>query len=520
MRLVRSIATLSGFTILSRILGFIRDVLIAATMGAGPVADAFFVAFMMPNFFRRLFAEGAFNAAFVPTFSRILARDGKADACDCAAQVLSVLATILIVLVIVVEISFPWLIYGIASGFKGTPERLEMTIEFTRITFPYILFISLAALYTGILNSFHRFAAGAAAPILLNFTMILALFFFADSLETPGHALVWAVAIAGIGQLIWVQLASKHIGVVLKLQWPKLTGPVRRLMRLMIPGALAAGVIQVNMLIGIHFLSYLPTGAIAYFFFADRVNQLPLSLVGVAVSTALLPALSQQLELHKPKEALITQNRTLEFSFMLILPAALALFILSEPMIGALFERGALVRSQVIETAHVLSAFVLGLPAYVMVKIFSTSFFARHNTKIPLQGALLAVMTNVIFNFILIIPMQYVGIALATAIASWVNAAWLAYQLQKHKFFTPDNRLRERFPKFIIGCIIMTGVLEIVGRFLYAPLHGTEFIRATALIALIFIGLFVYAMAIYFLKALDIAELKANLSFRPKSKSK
>ncbi len=518
MRLIRSIATLSGFTVLSRIMGFIRDVLIAATMGAGPIADAFFVAFMLPNVFRRLFAEGAFNAAFVPTFSRILARDGREDACEFAEQILAVLATILIILIIVVEIACPWVVYLVASGFDQHNHNLA--VEFTRVTFPYILFISLAALYTGVLNSFHKFAAGAAAPILLNFTMIVALWFFADSLGTPGHALVWAVGVAGVGQLIWVQMASKRIGVDLKVRMPQLTHPVKRLMRLMIPGALAAGVIQVNMLIGIQFLSYLPSGAVSFFFFADRVNQLPLSLVGVAVSTALLPALSQQLELRKPEAALATQNRTLEFSFMLILPATLALFVLSEPMIGALFERGALAREQVIETAKVLSAFALGLPAYLMVKIFSTSFFARHDTKIPLQGALLGVLTNVVFDVLLIVPLQYVGIALATAIASWVNAGWLIYKLQQRKFFTPDERLQSRFPRFIVGCIAMAGILEIMARVWHDPLHSTELYRAVALVGIIFIGMFVYGVAIYWLKALDISELRSNLTLRKGRNSK
>ncbi|MEN8236197.1 MAG: murein biosynthesis integral membrane protein MurJ [Pseudomonadota bacterium] len=514
MQLVRSIITVSSFTVLSRILGFVRDILIASILGAGPVADAFFVAFRFPNFFRRLFAEGAFNAAFVPTFSRLLVRESQSAACLCASQIYSMLTFILIALVVFVEITIPWLMYVIAPGFSETPERFEMTVYFTRITFPYILLISIAALFTGILNSLHRFAVGAAAPVILNITMIFALVFFATQLPTPGHAIAWAVTLAGIGQLAWVRFETRRSCIQIQLNFPRLTEPVRRLMSLMLPASLAAGVVQVNMLIGTIFLSYLPAGAISYIVYADRLIQLPLSLVGVAISTALLPALSQQLELGKKVDARQTQNRSLEFSFFLIFPATFALFFLAEPMICTLFERGKFTRTETIATAQCLAAFSIGLPAYVMVKVFATTFFAHHNTKIPLHAAVLAVIANVILNFILFFPLGYVGIALATALASWVNAGWLIYQLANSKLLLPDRRLYQRLPRFLASCLVMVAVVSACSYFFAIMEQTSELSRFLSLIGLILIGFAAYVFGAYLMQALDFREIKENLRLR------
>lgn len=513
-QLVRSVITVSSLTVLSRILGFVRDILIASILGAGPIADAFFVAFRFPNFFRRLFAEGAFNAAFVPTFSRLLLRESQEAACICASQIYSVLTFVLIALVVFVELTIPWLMYVIAPGFAETPERFEMTVYFTRITFPYIFFISIAALFTGILNSLHRFAVGAAAPVILNVTMILALVFFVTALPTPGHSLAWAVTLAGIGQLMWVRYETRRSCIQIQLKLPRLTEPVRRLLSLMLPASLAAGVVQVNMLIGTIFLSFLPAGAISYIVFADRLIQLPLSLVGVAISTALLPALSQQLELGKKVEARQTQNRSLEFSFFLILPATFALFFLAEPMICTLFERGKFGRAETIATAQCLAAFSIGLPAYVMVKVFATTFFAHHNTKIPLHAAVLAVIANIILNFILFFPLGYVGIALATALASWVNAGWLIYQLWRSKLLLPDQRLYQRLPRFLLSCFVMMAAVSVCSYLFGLTEQTSQFLRFLSLAGLILIGLTTYLFGAYLLKALDPKEIKENLRLK------
>lgn len=511
MRLFKSVATLGFYTILSRVMGFIRDVLIASVLGAGPVADAFYVAFKFPNFFRRLFGEGAFNAAFVPTFSHFLTKEGEEKARHAASDILSVLFLTLLGLVIVVELTIPWLMHVIAPGFKSTPYRFELAIEFTRITFPYILFASLAALYTGILNTNYRFAVGAASPILLNVTMILAMLFFEQTFATPGHALCWAVTIAGVGQFLWLDTSCRLNNYKLKLHRPIMTPPVKRVVKLMVPGALAAGVLQLNLLIGIIFLSYLPEGAVSYFFYADRLNQLPLSLVGVAISTALLPTLARQFTEHKNKTAHTTQNRAMEVSLFLILPASVALLVLSEPIIRVLFERYEFTAQDTIPTARILSSFALGLPAYVLVKIFSTSFFARHDTKTPLIAASFAVAANIILNLLLVKPLQHVGIALATSLASWVNVAWLSYRLSKERNFVADKRLKALVPRFITASLLMGIVVEAAAEILRHSLMGSELQRALALGIVISTGLAVYLSSCVLFKAVDIEELKANL---------
>ncbi|MBL0942561.1 MAG: murein biosynthesis integral membrane protein MurJ, partial [Alphaproteobacteria bacterium] len=361
-----------------------------------------------------------------------------------------------------------------------------------------------------ILNCFSLFTAGAAIPILLNIVMILFIAAFTAWFETPGHALSWAVACAGILQLGVTIFVTKRIHFGLKFRKPELSEPVRRLLRLMLPASLAAGVIQINMLIGITFLSFLPSGAVSYFFYADRLNQLPLSLVAVAVSTALLPTLSQKLSLNHTESALSIQNRCLEFSFFLILPATLALLILSEPMITVLFERGVFGRTEVEETAKVLAVFALGLPAYVMVKILSTSFFARHDTKTPLYAAVLAVVANILLNLALLGPLKHMGIALATTFASWLNAGWLVYKLNQKKFFELDQRLRERIPRFMMGCLAMGLFLDLGARHFYHQLHGFELKRILILSALIIAGLTIYFITVHLLKGINFRELKQD----------
>jgi putative peptidoglycan lipid II flippase len=511
MKLIKSILTVSGFTVLSRISGFIRDILIASIMGAGPIADAFYVAFRLPNFCRRLFAEGAFNAAFVPTFTRVLNQQGKIQAHVYAEQILTILTFSLLILVLVVELTIPWLMFIIAPGFKATPERFELVISFTRITFPYILCVSLVALLTAILNCFSRFTAGAAIPILLNIVMIIFIAVLTPWFATSGHTLSWGVISAGLLQLGLAIFVIRRFGFGLKFRKPELSEPVRRLLRLMLPASLAAGVIQVNMLIGITFLSFLPSGAISYFFYADRLNQLPLSLVAVAVSTALLPTLSQKLALNHTESALNIQNRCLEFAFLLILPATLALLILSEPIITVLFERGAFGRIEVEETAKVLSIFALGLPAYVIVKILSTSFFARHDTKTPLYAAIFAVVVNILLNLVLINSLKHVGIALATSLASWLNAGCLAYKLHQKQFFQLDSRLKERIPKFMMGCLAMGLFLVLAVRHFHEGLHSFEVKRILILSGLMILALAIYFMTVHYLKGINFKELNQDM---------
>ncbi len=512
MRLIQSIATLGFYTILSRIMGFVRDVLIASVLGAGPVADAFYVAFRFPNFFRRLFGEGAFNAAFIPTFSHHLTVHGEEKTRYMASDVLTILSLVLLGLVIFVEIWADWCVMLLAPGFTDTPERMQLAVEFTRIMFPYVIFVCIAALFTGILNTIYKFSEGAAAPILLNIVMILALLCFPELLVTPGHALSWAVLLAGVGQAYWLYRSCVKHGFRLVFQWPELTQPVKKIMRLMVPGAFSAGVIQLNIMIGIGFLSFLPTGAISYFFYADRLNQLPLSLVGIAISTALLPSLARRLAAGKKWTAHVTQNRAMEFALFLILPSSMALLVASEPIIQVLFERNQFTHESTVQTARILSAFALGLPAYVLVKIFSTSFFARHDTKTPLIAAVLAVISNIIFNFILYIPFEHVGIAFATSIASWVNAGWLIYRLQKQRYFLADRRLQDIVPRIMVSTVVMGVVLEWLRVQWLSYWSADEVTRAFILMAYICIGVVTYFITSMAIKAFDWRDFRIYLN--------
>lgn len=455
MHLLRSVTTIAGFTALSRVLGFARDILIASFLGAGPIADAFFVAFKFPNFFRRLFAEGAFSAAFIPLFARLYTSEGLEKATRYAEQIIAVLTLVLIVLVVVVELTIPGLMSILAPGFEKTPERLQYAIDFTRITFPYILFISLSACLGGMLNSLGRFSAAAAAPILLNVSMITAMLGFKNSFPTIGHALVWGVMVAGIGQYAWLHYAVYKHGVRFQWVWPKMTLEVRKLLTTMVPGAISAGVVQINLFIDVMIASFLPTGAVSFLFFADRLNQLPLSLIGIAMSTALLPLTAKYLQKGDIAAVNDTQNRALEYSLILTLPAATALIILAHPIISVLFERNHFGAYEALETSKVLVAFALGLPAYILIKILSTVFFAKLDTKTPLKAALLSLSVNVLCNLSLIIPLKHVGIALSTAVAAWVSVGYLLRILMKKQALKFDDRLKKRVPRIIFATFLM-----------------------------------------------------------------
>ena len=377
MNLLRSILTVGGLTMVSRVLGFVRDILIAAIVGATGVGDAFFVAFKLPNLFRRLFAEGAFASAFVPIFAGKLEADGEAPARKFAEESLAVLFVLLALVTALAEIAMPWLMRGLAPGFLDEPEKFDLTVWLTRITFPYLLFISLVSLLAGVLNSVGKFAAAAATPVLLNLSLIGFLLAAAPVLPSPAHALAWGVFAAGAVQLVWLYWAAARAGFALRLNWPKLTGDVRLLFRRIVPVAVGAGVYQINLVIDMIIASLLPSGSISYLFFADRVTQLPLGVIGVAVGTALLPMLSRQLRAGEDAAAMHSQNRALEFSLLLTIPAAIALAIIAGPVIAALVQRGAFTAEQASATAAALAVYAWGLPAYVLVKALAPGFFAR-----------------------------------------------------------------------------------------------------------------------------------------------
>jgi len=502
----------------SRVLGFARDILIAALLGAGPVADAFFVAFKLPNFFRRLFAEGAFNAAFVPLYAGKLAAEGEARARDFAEDTLAVLLAILLAVLLLAEIATPFLMYGLAPGFVPTPERFAMAVEFTRITFPYLLFISLVSLQGAVLNAHGRFAAAAATPIVLNLTLIAALLGLAPRLSSAGHALAYGVAAAGALQFIWLAVACGRAGVALRLRLPRVTPAVRRLLALAMPAAIGAGVVQVNLVVDVVIASFLAPGAISFLYYADRINQLPIGVVGVALGTAVLPLLTRQLRLGELEAAADSQNRAIEFALFLVLPCAAALLAIGGPIVGVLFERGAFGPAEARATALALAAYGFGLPAFVLIKVLAPFFFAREDTATPVRIGLWAMGLNVVFNLILVWPLAHVGIALATALSGWVNAGLLALRLRGSGALVLDARLRRRVPRMALAALSM-GAAEMLAAWALAPwLAGPDaLMRAAALALLIASGAGIYLGLAEVLGAGNLAAIRRRFRRRGKA---
>jgi putative peptidoglycan lipid II flippase len=509
MTLLRSIATVGSMTMISRIFGFVRDILIAAVLGAGMLADVFFVAFKFPNLFRRLFAEGAFNMAFVPIFAGILEEEGEEAARQFADQALAALLWALLVLVIVLELTMPWAMMVFAPGFLAEPEKFDLAVALTRITFPYIIFISLVSLMAGVLNSFGKFAAAAASPILLNICLIGAVLIFAPLAQTPAHALAWGVFVAGIVQFGWLAAHCRRVGFQPGLRMPALSDNVRLLVRRALPVALGAGIYQINLLIDTIIASFLPAGSISYLFFADRVNQLPLGVVGVAVGTALLPMLSRQIRAGDDVAVQHNQNRAVEFSLLLTLPAACALFVIADPLVRVLFERGAFGEPQAVATAAALSIFALGLPAYVLVKALAPGFFARGDTASPVKIAVAAMVVNVALSLILMGPFLHVGIAMATAASSWLNAGLMAYVLYRRGHLVVDARLKSRLPRTVLASIGMATGLYVAMPGLAPWLAGAELERGLALFALIAGGLACFAVLAHLSGAARLGDIKS-----------
>ncbi len=513
MSLARSIATVGSFTLLSRITGLLREMMIARYLGAGTVADAFFVAFRFPNLFRSLFAEGAFNAAFVPLFTGSMTAGGRDAALRFAEQAMAVLALTLTLFVVLVELAMPVAMLGLAPGFDEVPGKMALAVELSRICFPYLLFISLTSLQAGILNSLGRFAAAAATPILLNLTAMAGLWALSPYTPTPGHALAWGVFGAGVLQFSWLVYSLRRAGIRLRPVRPRLTPEVRLLARRVLPGAIGAGVYQVNLVINTVIASMVANGAVSYLNYADRVNQLPLGVVGIAIGTALLPLLSRQIRAGETAAALDSQNRAMEVALLLTLPAAAALMTIAQPVITLLFQRGSFTAADTAATAPALVAFASGLPAYVLVKVLAPAFFAREDTATPVKIAAAAMLVNLALNLVLIAPLAHVGLALATALASWFNVTVLAVVLRRRGFFTMDARLRRRVPRIVLAAAIMAAAL-LASRHLLAPVAALPLGRLLLVLSLLAVGGVTFAVFAHVLGAARLSEIKAMVRRR------
>ncbi len=512
MKLYRSIATVSGFTAISRVLGFTRDMMIAAVIGAGAISDAFFVAFRLPNLFRSLFAEGAFNAAFVPLLTRRLQEGGLQAARRFAEEALAVMLFALLLVSIAAEIAMPWLVTLIAPGFTGDQEKFDLAVLLTRITFPYLFCMSLTALSAGMLNAMGRFAAAAAAPIILNVVaigaMIMAASFGLHNTEEAAIILAWAVSISGFMQLALLAFMARRHGMDLGFRRPRLTPGVRRLFVLAGPGVLTAGITQINLLIGTMIAS-LAEGAVSYLYYADRINQLPLGLVGIAIGVVLLPELSQKLSSGNGEGAMRSHNRALEFAWLLTLPAAAALVVIPGPIVQVLFERGAFTAADTQAVSTALAAFACGLPAFVMIKVFQPGFFAREDTRTPMIYAGVSAVVNIVGSFSMFFVIGHVGIAIATSLAAWTNALLLGGTLMRRKAFMPDELLKKRGAMILVSSLVMGAALWAASVPLgpyFAPLNGAA-MQISALALLIGLGGLTYVVLAQLTGAFSVRNL-------------
>jgi len=508
MSLGKAIFTIGGWTMASRVAGLAREMLVADYLGAGTISDAFMVAFRFPNMFRALFAEGAFNAAFVPLFAAKLESEGREAARQFAEQACAVLGSLVALVVIVMEIAMPWAIYGLAPGFDDIPGKIELAAELSRITFPYLLFISLVSLQSGVLNALGRFAAAAGTPVLLSVTSMALLVALAPISPTVGHAAAWGVLASGVSQFLWLLISMRRAAMSLRLVKPVLTPEVKTLLKKVVPGALGAGVYQVNLLINTVIASSVANGAVSFLYYADRLNQLPLGVVGVAIGTALLPTLTRQLRARDLAAAEQSQNRAMEFGLLLSLPAAFALTVLGHPIIAVLYEHGAFTPADTDKVAPALAAFSAGLPAYVLIKVVTPSFFARHDTSTPVRIAMISMVLNIALNLALMRPLGHVGMALATAIAAWVNLVLLSWRLHQMGYFSLDDRLKARAWRIVVSCVVMSFVLLAAQKAL-APAWAVW--RLGTLVLLIVIGLVTYGGAIVMIGATNLGEFKTAL---------
>lgn len=502
----RNVLTVGGWTLASRLLGFVRDILIAAMLGAGPVADAFIVALKLPNLFRRLFGEGAFNAAFVPIFAGLLGAEGRPAARRFAEEAFAVMTFWLGMLTIVGEVFMPQMMMVLAPGFAAIPTKFALAVTLSRITFPYLVLICLAALVSGVLNGLDRFTAAASSYLLFNIVSIAFLLLLTPHVPTPGHALALGVTVSGMVQLAVLLFAAHRAGMGLRLLRPSLTPQVHALLRRMLPGVIGAGVTQLNLTVDVIIASLLPSGTVSLLYYADRVQQLPLGVLGTAVGTALLPLLSRQVRAGQAEAALGTLNRAIEYALFLTMPAAVALAVIAYPVMWGLFGRGAFGSASALLSSHALIAYATGLPAFVLAKVLAPGFFARGDLTTPVKIGLGAVLLNLILNLAFMVPLQQVGPALATSLAAMFNVGWMAAVLAWRGQWRPDPRLRQRTLRVAVAAAAMGLVLWGAEHAVFVTtVRGLA--RFGALAALVAIGLATYGVAAVVFGATDWEDL-------------
>jgi putative peptidoglycan lipid II flippase len=513
MALLRSIATVGGWTMASRVLGFVRDAMMAAVLGAGPAAEAFVVAFRLPNLFRRLFAEGALNAALVPIYAKRMEREGRDSAVRFGGEAAVLLILVMLALTVLAMAFMPFVILVLAPGFADDEATFALAVALSTVTFPYLTFMALSALLSGMLNTAGRFGAAAAAPMLLNVVLIAAMLLSLSGFfpMIPAEFLAWGVFIAGIAQFGLVAWDCKRAGILFHLPRPRIGADIRLLLRRMGPGVLSAGVSQINMVVSTILASLLPAGAIAHLYYADRVAQLPLGVIGVAISVALLPLLSRQLSSGDDAGARDSLNRSLEIGMLFTLPAAAALIAMPLPIVDVLFRRGAFEAGDAFATAEVVAAMAVGLPPVVLVKVLSPAFFARGDTRTPLYIAALSMALNLVLAFALMRVLGAAGIALAASLAAWANAAAMGWILGRRGHLPLDGRFRRRVPRLILASALMA--LALFGALILIPdftaLNLT--VRIGGLAAIVTLGGILFFALAQVLGGADLREVRGML---------
>jgi putative peptidoglycan lipid II flippase len=514
--LVSKFTSVGSATLASRILGFGRESLMAAALGAGPVADAFYAAFRFPNLFRRLFAEGAFNAAFVPLFAKEIEQNGREGAQQFSREVFGILFSALLVLTIAMELAMPLLVRTIiAPGFVNDPDKFNLTWTLSLIMFPYLMCMSLAAMMSGILNSLHKYFAAAIAPVFLNIILICVLVYAlqtgADPVQT-GIDLAWGVLAAGIVQLLIVMVAVRRENIIVRLKRPRMTPNVKRMLLLAAPAAVTGGITQINLVIG-QMIASTKEGAISVLQYADRIYQLPLGVVGIAVGVVLLPELARALRAGHMKDAGNLQNRSVEFALFLTLPAAAALVAISEEIIRVLYERGAFTAATTGTVSGVLMIFGLGLPAFVLIKAFTPGYFAREDTRTPMRFAMVSVGVNVVLALSLFPFIYERGIATAEVCAGWVNAGLLFFTLVRRGHWDRDSGLLRRLPRLVFAAAAMGVALYAGAQFLSHWLQPDSSLlqQVGALSALVGGGGLLYLALAFGTGGADLAMLRRNM---------
>ncbi|MDJ0919613.1 MAG: murein biosynthesis integral membrane protein MurJ [Henriciella sp.] len=513
MSLVRNTLTQSSLTLASRTLGFVRDILIAAKVGAGPIGDAFVTALMFPNLFRRIFAEGAFSQAFVPAYARTLEAEGKAAADDIARQVLRGLFAATAGMVIVAQLAMPWIMLVIHGGYERESESFQLAILLTQITMPYLACMALAALLSGVLNSGGRFVLSAGAPTVLNLFLIAAALLGDDNRQTAFYAAI-AVSAAGLAQaaLLWWGVSRQKVS--LSLGWPKLTPGVKKVVALAIPGTIAASGTQINILVSQALASFEP-GAKSWLFYADRLYQLPLGLVGVAVGVAILPRLARAARSDDGVGGKALMDDGIGLAMALTLPAAIALMVAPAYLIEGLYARGAFLISDAQQAGRALVHYGWGVPAFVLIKVLAPAYFAREDTKTPMRFALMTVALNTVLGaglFVWFRSMDWAGfpgLAIATSIAAWVNVSFLFLGLMRRGWYTPGGRLITRLISIALASLAMGGVLYLIGfnlAWFEALLPVGKFLQV---LVYILIGGLTYAVASVLFGAIRLSDLKA-----------